>query len=147
MLLKCLLAGAACAAALLTAPALAERASIHVASPRRSFDFDQGWKTHSGDDAAARATVYDDRSWDAVTLPHAFNEAEAFARDIHTLSTGITWYRKHFKLPAGLVPGHAFLEFQGVRQAAEVWVKGAEIGLSENGVMAFGFDITKALKP
>ena len=136
-----LMATAACT------PALAERASTAVASPRQSFDFDRDWRMKTGDDAAASATVYDDRAWDAVTLPHAFNETEAFARDIHKLSTGITWYRKHFRLPATFKSGHAFLEFQGVRQAAEVWVNGIPAGLSENGVMAFGFDITKALKP
>ncbi len=136
-----LMAAAACT------PALAERASTVVASARQSFDFDQGWKMKTGDDAAASAAVYDDRTWEAVTLPHAFNETEAFARDIHKLSTGITWYRKSFRLPAAFKSGHAFLEFQGVRQAAEVWVNGTQVGLSENGVMAFGFDITKALKP
>ncbi|MDI7776092.1 sugar-binding domain-containing protein [Asticcacaulis sp. EMRT-3] len=125
----------------------AERASTVVASPRQSFDFDQNWKMHTGDDPAASGTTYDDKGWQAVTLPHAFNEEEAFARDIHKLSTGITWYRKTFRLPKGTHADHAFLEFQGVRQAAEVWVNGVEVGLSENGVMAFGFDITKALKP
>ncbi len=127
--------------------AKAERASNVVASPRQSYDFDQGWKMHIGDDGGASGASYDDATWQAVTLPHAFNEGEAFSRDIHKLSTGITWYRKHFKLPATFHNGHAFLEFEGVRQAAEVWVNGQEVGLSENGVMAFGFDITKALKP
>ncbi|WP_443748612.1 glycoside hydrolase family 2 protein [Asticcacaulis solisilvae] len=136
-----LMAAAACT------PALAERASTVIASPRQSFDFDQDWVMKTGDDPAASTTGFDDKAWTAVTLPHAFNETEAFARDIHKLSTGITWYRKHFRLPADFRPGHAFLEFQGVRQAAEVWVNGVEIGLSENGVMAFGFDITNALKP
>lgn len=125
---------------------LAERASNVIASPRQSYDFDQGWKMHVGDDATASNTDHDDGAWQAVTLPHAFNEGEAFARDIHKLSTGITWYRKHFKMPATFKNGRAFLEFEGVRQAAEVWVNGHEVGLSENGVMAFGFDITKALK-
>ncbi len=125
----------------------AERASGVVPSPRQSYDFDQGWTMHTGDDAAASNTVYDDKAWQAVTLPHAFNEGEAFARDIHKLSTGITWYRKHFRLPVTFKDGHAFIEFEGVRQAAEVWVNGVEVGLSENGVMAFGFDITRALKP
>ena len=124
----------------------AERASGVVASPRQSFDFDQGWKMHTGDDGQASGPGYDDGKWQAVTLPHAFNEGEAFARDIHKLDTGITWYRKSFKLPATFKSGHAFLEFEGVRMAAEVWVNGTEVGLSENGVMAFGFDITKALK-
>jgi beta-galactosidase len=34
-----------------------------------------------------------------------------------------------------------------VRQAAEVWVNGQSVALSENGSMAFGADITAALRP
>ncbi len=135
-----------CATLALSTTVHAERASSVVASPRQSYDFDRDWRVHVGDDAAASNTVYNDTAWDTVAVPHAFNETEAFARDIHKLSTGITWYRKHFSLPRGAT-GHAFLEFQGVRQAAEVWVNGVEVGLSENGVMAFGCDITRALKP
>ena len=146
---KCLLATVAVMAVAASATSVvhAERASTVVVSPRQSYDFDQGWTMHTGDDSSASNTGYNDNGWEKVTLPHAFNEGEAFARDIHKLSTGITWYRKHFKLPATFHDGHAFLEFEGVRQAAEVWVNGQEVGLSENGVMAFGFDITKALKP
>ena len=137
-----------CALAALTLasrPALAERASTVEISPRRSFDFDRDWKMQIGDYVQASRADYDDSAWQAVTLPHAFNEDEAFAKDIHKLTTGVVWYRKHFKLPAGWSGGRAFLEFQGVRQAAEVWVNGVRIGLNENGVMAFGFDITPAL--
>jgi hypothetical protein len=32
--------------------------------------------------------------WQPVTLPHAWNEDEAFKKDIKDLSTGIAWYRK-----------------------------------------------------
>jgi beta-galactosidase len=102
---------------------------------------------HVGDDAGFAGPTFDDRGWTAVTLPHAFNETEAFARDVHQLSEAIIWYRKHFRLPADAPHGRAFLEFQGVRQAADVWVNGIKVGTSENGVMAFGLDITAALKP
>jgi len=135
--------------ALAAQPALAHRASTVVTSARQSFSFDQGWKMKVGDDPRASATQFDDADWKAVTLPNAFNEDEAFARDIHKHSDGIIWYRKHFKLPArlptGAKPEHVFIEFEGVRQAAEVWVNGQAIGLNENGVAGFGFDITKAL--
>lgn len=99
-----------------------------------------------GDDAAFSGSVFDDRGWTKVTLPHAFNETEAFARDVHQLSDGIVWYRKHFRLPNDAPHGRALLEFQGVRQAADVWVNEKKVGTSENGVMAFGIDITAALK-
>ena len=115
-------------------PAEAHRASVFEASPRQSFDFSQGWLMKVGDDAQASGTAFADKGWEPVTLPRAFNETEAFARDIHQLSSGITWYRKHFKLPKGAVADHVVVEFEGVRQAAEVWVNGVEIGLNENGV-------------
>ena len=58
------------------------------------------------------------------------------------LSTGIAWYRKHFKLPAAAKGQKIFLEFEGIRQAGEFYLNGKYIGIHENGVTAFGFDIT-----
>lgn len=152
MIATCLrTAGLTAAIALMVCPfaATAHRASTHEASARKSFSFDRDWLTHTGEDdshAAAQAG-FDDSGWRKVSLPHAFNEQEAFAKDIHQLSTGITWYRKRFRLPAGAKPEHVFIEFEGVRHAADVWVNGQKVGVSENGVMAFGFDIAPALKP
>ncbi|HET7896930.1 MAG TPA: beta-galactosidase, partial [Flavisolibacter sp.] len=39
-----------------------------------------------------------------------------------------------------------FLEFEGIRQAGEFYLNGKFIGLHENGVMAFGFDVTDIVK-
>ncbi|MGK6319431.1 sugar-binding domain-containing protein [Sphingomonas sp. DT-204] len=129
------------------APAAAHDASTAVRSDRRTYNLNPGWRSVTGDQPEAQHTDFDDSSWSTVTLPNAFNEKEAFARDIKDLSTGITWYRKRFTLREGRSPGKAFLEFEGVRQAAEVWVNGRPVALSENGAMAFGADITGALKP
>ncbi|UZK66253.1 glycoside hydrolase family 2 protein [Sphingomonas sp. M1-B02] len=107
----------------------------------------QDWRTATGALPGAEQPGFDDARWGQATLPHAFNEKEAFARDIKKLSTGIIWYRKRITLPARAAGGRAFLEFEGVRQAAEVWVNGKSVALSENGAMAFGADITTALKP
>jgi beta-galactosidase len=126
----------ALAALLASAPAHAERAQ---------YDFNPGWKLLVGDPRGAAQPGFDDAAWKAVTLPRAWNEDDAFAKDIVDHSTGVAWYRKRFKL-ADLKPGQkVFLEFEGARQAAEVFVNGRRIGLHENGVTAFGFDITAAL--
>lgn len=127
--------------------AFAHDASRVVASPRRTYNLNPGWLSSTGDPAGAQQPGFDDSGWRPVTLPHAFNETEAFARDIKQLSTGITWYRKRITLPRTAPHGKALLEFEGVRQAAEVWVNGRSVALSENGVMAFGADITAALRP
>lgn len=130
----------------LATPALAHDASSVVRSSRATFNLNAEWRTITGDPAEAQAPAFDDRGWNRATLPHAFNEREAFARDIKDLSTAINWYRKRITLPRGAEAGKAFLEFEGVRQAAEVWVNGIPVALSEHGAMAFGADITAALK-
>ena len=60
--------------------------------------FNSGWLLAVGDIRGAGATGYDDHAWERVTLPRAWNEAEAFRVPIHELSDTIMWYRKHFTL-------------------------------------------------
>ncbi len=127
--------------------AQAHDASSVVASTRSTYNLNPDWKMLTGEKPGAEEPGFNDRGWTRVTVPNAFNEAEAFARDIKDLSTGIIWYRKRFTAPASAIAGKAFLEFQGVRQAAEVWVNGQSVALAESGAMAFGADISKALKP
>jgi beta-galactosidase len=127
-------------------PASAQDASTFVPSARRTHNLNPDWRMATGEQAGAEKPGFDDAGWVRVTLPHAFNEKQAFARDIKALSTGITWYRKRVTLSAPL-PARALIEFEGVRQAAEVWVNGRAVALSENGAMAFGADITAALVP
>src|SRR5688500_17451624 len=127
------------------APVLAHDASFFVESPRRTYNLNSDWRMVTGDPEGAQEPAFDEAGWTRVTLPNAFNEREAFARDIRELSTGITWYRKRFTLPDGQAD-KALLEFEGVRQAAEVWINGQPVILSEHGAMAFGADITAALR-
>lgn len=117
-------------------------AGLVVNAQRSKYNFNSSWKVFVGDDSAAINKDYNDQGWKAVTLPYAWNEDEAFKKDIADLSTGIAWYRKHFKLPAAAKGQKVFIEFEGVRQAGSVYVNGKYAGLHENGVMAFGFDIS-----
>ncbi len=114
---------------------------------RLQYDFNRDWKLHVGDPKDAAQAAYDDQAWKPVTLPRAWNENDAYARDIVDHSTGIAWYRKHFQLQALQPDQKVFVEFEGARQAAEVWVNGKRIGMHENGVNAFGFEIGAALLP
>ena len=71
------------------------------------------------------------RSWKEVTLPRAWNEDDAFRKDIKDLSTGVAWYRKHFRLPAGSTGQKVFLEFEGIRLGGEFYLNGQLIGRHE----------------
>ena len=98
------------------------------ASPRVDYNFNPGWKLFVGDPANAQLPGFDDSSWTNVTLPHAWNEDSAFKVFIANMPTGIAWYRKHFTMPPGSGGQKAFLEFEGMRQAGEVYVNGQWVG-------------------
>lgn len=118
-----------------------------VNAQRIKYNFNPDWKLYIGDQKGAEAPGFNDAGWQAVTLPHAWNEDDAFKKNIAEHSTGIVWYRKHFKVPTSDKGKKIFLEFEGVRQAGEFYLNGKFIGLHENGAMAFGFDVTDLIKP
>ncbi|KQN38929.1 beta-galactosidase [Pedobacter sp. Leaf41] len=120
--------------------------NLHAQNQRKTYNFNPGWKLLVGDQEDAKNVEFDDNSWKSITLPHAWNEDEAFKKSIEQLSTGIVWYRKHFKVE-GSKDHKVFLEFEGIRQAGEFYLNGVFIGRHENGVTAFGFDISDLIQP
>jgi beta-galactosidase len=121
-------------------------------SPRATLNFNYDWKFVREDVAGAEAPAFDDSQWTTVATPHSFNDVDSFRKlishsggDTGTYK-GLAWYRKHFKLPAGLSGNKVFLEFEGMRQAGDIFLNGKQVGLYENGVTAYGIDITDALR-
>lgn len=112
---------------------------------RQQLSFNAGWRLHVGELPQAHAADFDDSQWEQVTLPHAWNEKEAFAKAIHEHSTNVAWYRKKFILPDNVPWDKVFLEFEGLRHGAEFYINGKFAGRHENGVMAVGIDISEQL--
>ena len=108
-------------------------------SQRVKYNFNIDWKVFVGDARSGETVSFNDAAWKKVTLPYAWNEDDAFKKDIRDLSTGIAWYRKHFKLPLRCKGQKVFIEFEGIRQAGDFYVNGKHIGIHENGVTGFGF--------
>jgi len=150
-----LLGGAATAGAEAAAeagnPAVGAKFAV-PASPRAVYNFNPGWKFTLGDAAGADQPAFDDSGWGSVSLPHTWNETDSYRAFIshgggdQTVKTGIGWYRKHFKLPAGADGQKVFLEFDGMRQAGRFFLNGQPIGKYENGVTAVGLDLTRYVK-
>ena len=114
---------------------------------RQKLDFNADWRICVGDYPRAVEASFDDSRWQRVTLPYAFNGDEAFRKDIVDLTDTICWYRKVFRVDGlELRDSKYFIEFEGVRQGADVYLNGHHVGFSENGVMAFGFDLTPYIK-
>ena len=112
---------------------------------RQKLNFNADWRLQVGDPSEAAQPGYDDSQWQRVTLPYAFNGDEAFKKDIVDLTDTICWYRKTFTM-SDEHDRKVFIEFEGARQGADVWLNGQKVGFSDNGVMAFGFDLTPYIK-
>ena len=108
---------------------------------RTKLNFNGGWLLKVGDIPGAELTNHADNAWKQVTLPRAFNENEAFKVSIEHLSDTVMWYRKHFNI-SETGDRKYFIEFEGVRFGADIWLNGKKVGYTENGVMASGFDLT-----
>lgn len=119
--------------------------AIVSANNREKYNFNSQWQLKVGDFKGAEKSNYSDKDWKKITLPHAWNEDEAFKVNIKDMTDSICWYRKHFKLPSTAKGKKVFIEFEGVRMAADIWLNGKHVGLHENGVMAFGIDLTPYL--
>jgi len=117
------------------------------------LNFDPDWKFIKADPPGAAAPGFDDRAWTSVSLPHTFNDVDTFddwSPPNHVgemnLWSGRTWYRKTFALPEPFKAMKVFIEFEAVRQIAEVYLNGHLLGVSKTGFLPFGFDLTPYLK-
>ena len=120
-------------------------------SPRATLSFNLDWKFIRDDAPGAEVPDFDDSQWETISTPHTFNDIDSFRKiishsggDVGTYK-GLAWYRKHFKLPANFSDRKIFLEFEGMRQAGDIFLNGKQIGLYENGITAYGLDISGAV--
>jgi beta-galactosidase len=146
---RSLLAGAVAAGAL---PLVRESAAhAATASSRVTYNLNPDWRFVRKDVVGAEAPSFDDSSWTTVSVPHTYNDVDSF--DNYISSSGesaaamqVTWYRKRFSMPSSHQGQKVLLEFEGVRQAATVYVNGTPVCLYENGVAPFGVDITDQIQ-
>ncbi len=84
--------------------------------------------------------------WKEVSLPHTFNDEDAFVSRIadhgSEYDRTFSFYRKNFVLNKEDEGSKVIIEFEGIRQTAYVYVNGNMAGFSENGVAPFALDIT-----
>lgn len=120
--------------------------TLYRENVRNKYNFNPQWLMYFGDDSDSHTKFHvaslNDNNWKSVDLPRAFNEDEAFRIAIDEHTDTIIWYRKHFRLPRSAQGQKVFLEFEGIRFGGTFWINGHELGNHDNGVMAFGFDIT-----
>ncbi|MFG0253869.1 MAG: sugar-binding domain-containing protein [Rhodopirellula sp. JB053] len=113
-----------------------------------------GWRFIRDDVENAAKPEFDDGQWDVVSCPHTWNDIDTiddFGTGGHQGETdlwqGAAWYRKTFTLPPSASGKRVVIEFEGVRQIADVYINGHHLGQDKTGFIPFGFDLTPHLKP
>ena len=133
--------------ALLAVGAVATPASAQ----RQRLLMDPGWRFALGDHPGAEAPRFNDAGWRRLDLPHDWS-IEGTPREnapgggrVGFYPTGIGWYRKTFRAPAGANGKTVLLEFDGVHMNSDVWINGNHLGRRPNGYISFAYDISRHL--
>ncbi len=133
--------------------AVALGAASPAAAQRVTLNFNPDWKFRKSDPTGAHTVAFDDSSWTNVSAPHTYNDTDTFddwsIRGHHGEQNqwgGRTWYRKTFTVPLAFQGKKVFIEFEAVRQVAEVYINGKLIGTSKTGFVPFGFELTPYLQ-
>ena len=120
---------------------------------RLSLNFNPDWRFIKEDPAGAQAPDFDDHTWSSVSTPHTYNDVDTFDnwstpghRGEQIQWGGRTWYRKTFAAPSAWKDRKVFIEFEAVRQIAEVYLNGEKLGVCKTGFTPFGFELTQHLK-
>jgi beta-galactosidase len=96
---------------------------------------------------------FDDRSWQAVTLPHDWAIKGPFLAEgpyggVGRLpSWGVGWYRKALDIPASDAGKSIFLDIDGAMSYAAVWLNGRLVGGWPYGYNSWRLDLTPYVAP
>ena len=108
---------------------------------RVKLNFDTDWKFYLGDASGAQATVFNDSSWTAVSLPHTVR-IESLNCSGNRNYQGICWYRRHFTVDSSYSGRKVFVEFEAGMSVAQVWINGTSLITHYGGYTPFTIDIT-----
>ncbi|HEY1921658.1 MAG TPA: glycoside hydrolase family 2 TIM barrel-domain containing protein, partial [Tepidisphaeraceae bacterium] len=125
---------------------LADSGTEAVVAPRIAINLNSDWKFIRDDVPGAEQPMFDDSSWQLITLPHTWNnlDGEDGGNDYYR---GPGWYRRHLTLGGDVQGKTLFLKFDGASSAASVYVNGQPAGPAHKGMFsAFGYDITTLVK-
>ena len=110
-------------------------------SHREVVNLNANWKYIPGDrEGQVPAAGFDTSEWQAVNVPHCFNQP--YWMELHTDFGGTGWYQKTLELDPSWKGRRVFLEFEGVFLHAWVYVNGKPAGEHKGGYTGFSLDVS-----
>lgn len=110
-------------------------------SERIRINFNTHWLFSKTFSEGYFKTDVNDSTFENVTLPHTVAVIPHSQIDTSVFGK-ITWYRKHFFLPANSKGRHITVEFQAVSKIADVFCNGKRAGRHAGAYTPFSVDIT-----
>ncbi|MFD0698088.1 sugar-binding domain-containing protein [Paenibacillus sp. GCM10027628] len=108
---------------------------------RRKLSFNQDWRFFRGNPRGSEEADFDDSAWELVHLPHTVRVEPADCSGGRNY-LGIVWYRRHFYVDKAYDGQKIFVEFEGAKHTADVWINGIHLGTHDGGYLPFTLDIT-----
>jgi beta-galactosidase len=143
MIGKITLASLGILAAALLQNAVAFAGDVPATDVRRDTRLDSGWRFAQGDVTNTESPQFDDKGWQAVSIPHCWGWEQAQKGDAKYYH-GAGCYRRALDL----VPEKGrryFLRFEAASLVANVFLNGKPLGEHRGGFGAFCFEITHNL--
>ncbi len=104
-------------------------------------DLNGDWKFLRADRFGAADSAFDDSSWQAVSLPHTWNNLDGEDGG-DNYYRGAGWYRRHLTLDTDTAGKSLFLKFDGSSIVTDVFVNGKPAGRHKGMFGAFCFDVS-----
>jgi beta-galactosidase len=113
-------------------------------SPRLVVGLNPGWRFIRQDAPGAEQNSFDDSKWDAINLPHTWNNLDGQDGG-NNYYRGIGWYRLHLKFDPAWNGKEIYIKFDAAAINTSVFVNGKPAGKHAGCFAAFCFDITPLL--
>ena len=111
-------------------------------SGRIVYNFNQGWRFYLGDANGAEAQDFNDSKWEVVCAPHTSRLEPSEASGGRNYQ-GITWYRKHFSVPADMTGKDITVYFEAIMGKQDIFVNGKKVLSHLGGYMPIIVNLTK----
>ena len=89
---------------------------------------------------------FDDRAWKTIPVPSYWEVQKFSAPTWWQPDDTVGYYRRKFSVPDIWRNRSIRLRFEGVNNAAQIWINGKEVGYHESGFTQFEYDVGRYLR-
>ncbi|WP_348798063.1 glycoside hydrolase family 2 TIM barrel-domain containing protein [Flavobacterium adhaerens] len=117
----------------------------------RKVSFNSDWSFHLNDSLVDKDTIGVATQWRTLNVPHDwsiegnFDEKSPAGHGGGSLTGGLGWYKKTFKVAAADSSKVTSIIFDGVYKDSQVWINGHYLGKRPNGYVGFQYDMSPYL--